>query len=50
MVRHGALTCVVAGFVLAGTPALAQKTGQDGTVIDENTELPRAAAGHRRAG
>ncbi len=41
MVRHGALTCVLAGFVLAGTPALAQKTGQGGTGIDENTELPR---------
>ena len=35
---------MIAAGLLAGTPALAQKLGQGGTGVDENTELPRCAA------
>lgn len=45
MARRMIAAGMLAGLALAGTPALAQKLGQGGTGVDENTELPRCAAG-----
>jgi len=44
MARRMIAAGLLAGLALAGTPALAQKLGQGGTGVDENTELPRCAA------
>ena len=44
MARRMIAAGLLAGLALAGAPASAQKLGQGGTGVDENTELPRCAA------